>query len=134
MQEKIEVALEVRCGLDVHAGRMARTHIALAILAAAEETVEDVILVGCDAKTGSGQAHTVRQPASEDVAEVAGGHDELHVSTFVIGQPQPCPNIIDALCQHARDVNGIYGGKIVRIRESGIAKYLLHDALRVIKS
>jgi hypothetical protein len=71
IEDVIEEALEVRRGLDVHARRMARMHVALAVIAAGEEAVQDVVLVRRHAETTRRHAHLLRQPASQHVAKIA---------------------------------------------------------------
>src|SRR5262245_11394488 len=99
---------------------MAWMDVALAILAAVEEAVEDVVLVRGDAEAGDGKSHAMGEPAGEDVAEVSGGHDELHVTALFDGEPQPRPDVINALREDAGDVDGIDGREVVRAGEGDV--------------
>ena len=51
-----------------------------------EESVEDIILVGRDDKSFNGETHIFGVVASEDVAEIACGNNELDAGGRVFGE------------------------------------------------
>ena len=141
--QEVEQALEVAGDEYVHAWAVREVEFAPAVVYAGGDKVgEDVVLIAGAYKTLDRQAHTLRHPAGEDVAEVARGHAEIHtlargyepgVHEIAVGG-----EVIGYLRQQAAPVDGVSRGEepALPARELGegpVGEYALDACLRVVK-
>lgn len=131
----IQEALEIGRSLNVHRRREAGVDGAAFVMAGGEEAVEDVVLVRGDAEATDGQAHLLHEPTGKDVAKIAGGHDELDLAgvAHFLRQAAPGVDVIHALREDAREVDGVDRREPHLFVELLVVVQLLHDALGVVK-
>ena len=141
--ERIEQALEVARHEDVHRrGRRRVERTVLIISTCADEVREHVVRIRRADELAHRQAHFLCVPAGENVAEVAGRHDEVepvaHGDHAAGDSVAVRRKIVDGLRQQATPVDGVgRGQEPAALRELGgkrlVAEDLLDAGLRIVK-
>ena len=98
-----------------------------------EESVEDVILVGRDDKSFNGETHLFSVVASEDIAEIACGHNELDAGGCVFGEGGEEREVrVEVVCYLGKDAGPVYGvdgAQVVILIEGFIREDLFYNVL-----
>lgn len=136
-----EETLEVAADQDVHGravGLLDASTLAVALAvgtAGAEETVQDVVLVGGDDELLGGETHALGEPTGQDVAEVTGGNDESHLVVVAggLGQGEVGVEVVGDLSQDTGEVDAVDGGEVVGGVHVGIGEQGLDEVLAVIE-
>ena len=84
IQEIIYETLEIGSDLNIHRWGETRSNGSFGVDPGFKKAVENVVLIGSHSKTAEGKTHLAKQPAGEDVAEIAGGNDESRLSAFFL--------------------------------------------------
>ena len=132
--EQIEqIALEIARNQNVHARRERVAQRRGRVLVAADQTVQDVVLVGGDDQPLHRQAHRAGEIAGVDVAEVSRGHGEGN-RPLRGAEPQRRMEIIDDLHDDARPVDRVHRHQPPPGGQKGlIGEGRLHQALAIIE-
>ena len=97
-----------------------------------KEFGEHIVFVRRDDKARNREPHLLRNPAGEDVAEVA-GRDGKRNRLALFGRGKPPLEVIDHLSGNARPVDGVHGADRMRGLERVVVRDRLHDVLRLIE-
>src|SRR5262249_51265285 len=116
-------ALEIRRDLDVHRRAERGLDLAALIHAFRQYTDHYVVGVGRDDELAGGETHPLRRLAGEDVAEIAGRHDEGGGTAELRGGGE----VIDALRGDAREVDRVDRGQAHGAGEVVFGEQRLHD-------
>src|SRR5215831_8410209 len=100
-----------------------------AIASAAEELVEDIVLVGGQDESTDRQAHLARDMASEDVAEIARRNGEGDLLAIALRRCEVAFEIVDDLCRDASPVDRVHRPEPIARLECRIAGRSLDDVL-----
>ena len=135
--------LQVAGHQDVHGGAHGGVEgPVLVVHAGAEEVRQHVVAVGGADQLVHRQAHALGVVGRQDVAEVAGGHAEVHLVAHgqlaVPDQVAVGGDIVDHLGQDAAPVDGVGGGQeVAPVRQGGpdglVGEDALHAGLGVVK-
>lgn len=144
--EEPEETLEVAADQDVHGGAVGFLDamvcggiesLLCVVTAAAEETVEDIILVGGDDELVGGKTHLLSEPASEDITEVTGGNDYADLGVFFVGgrldQREVGVEVVGHLGEDTAPVDAVDSGDVVSGVEVLVGEEGLDDVLAVIE-
>ena len=71
--------------------------------------------------------------AGEDVAEVAGGHGEVHTGAAVVAQLEVGVHVVDHLGEHPRPVDRVDRAQPVLVAEGEVVEQFLDDGLGVVE-
>ena len=108
--------------------------LAAAVDAGAEETVQDVVLVGREDQPFHRQAHLRGEKPREDVTEVAGGDAEARRPVRAAGrQPEPRVKVVHHLGEQPHAVDRVDGPEAPARLEPTVVEQGLHDPLAVVE-
>ena len=82
---------------------------------------------------GDGQSHTFGDVAGVDVAEVAGRHGVIDFCAFRQVEREVGFDVVHALCQHARPVDGVHRADVVAALVGGIGIDGFDEVLAVVE-
>jgi len=134
--DAVDVALKVARFADVHrraAGFGDVCRRAGAVFAAVQGVVEDVVFVGGDDEVRYRQAHALGDVAGVDVAEVAGWHGVIHLRALRQVKREVGLDVVHALRQHARPVDGVDRADVVAALVGGVGIDGFYQILAVVK-
>ena len=134
--DAVDVALKVARLADVHrraAGFGDVCRRAGAVLAAVQGVVEDVVFVGGDDEVRNRQPHAFGDVAGVDVAEVAGGYGVVHLRALRQVEREVRLDVVHALRQHARPVDGVDRADVVAALVGGVGIDGFYQILAVVK-
>mmetsp|Transcript_28103 Transcript_28103/g.78809 ORF Transcript_28103/g.78809 Transcript_28103/m.78809 type:complete len:348 (-) Transcript_28103:51-1094(-) len=131
-----EVPLEVAGHAYVHAWRDTLRDGLAMVLALGEESVQNIILVGCHHQLANRKSHLLGVEARQDVTKVSGWDgvvNELIFEFGVVGNSEVTPKVVRGLCQHAAPIDGVDGPQLDLVAEFGRVERCLDDVLTVIE-
>ena len=139
----VQQALQIGGQQNVHAGRGGLEELPLCgVSTGGEEIGQHVVLVGSADQLAHRQTHLLCVITGEDIAEVAGGHAEVHLVTegdlACLEQLGVGGKIVDDLRHKTAPVDGVCAGKtdvaLFQLGSDGlIAEHLLYAGLGIVE-
>ena len=102
-------------------------------MAAAEELVEHLVLVGCQHQLVDRQTHHPGDMAGADIAEIARRHGEADPLVVAASGAEIACEIVDDLRQQPRPVDRIDGADVVSALEVEVVRDRLDDILAIVE-
>src|SRR2546423_9544587 len=77
------------------------------VIARRKQTIENIVLIRRDFKARDRNAHLLQHPTSHHISEVSRRNDKFHIPALRCRDTEPREQIIDALRQNPREIDGI---------------------------
>ncbi|KAH3668855.1 hypothetical protein OGAPHI_002610 [Ogataea philodendri] len=132
-------SLKVGGNTDVHSWRVGLLNLDLIVFSGVQESVEDVVFVGCNHQLLDRKSHLFSVETSKDVTKVSAWHHklDLEVGLFsfwdLVQQLEVGVEVVSHLCEDSSPVDRVDCSDVVFLVELGISKHFLHNVLTVVK-